>query len=891
MLAERKRSILMQLDSSADDSVIESLLSEKAELENSIAELDNSSQVLSPTLVSLHDEFEQFENEFAQFEQGAPSQDIAKDYENLLKEKKIHEDNLAVLRDRLDADISRLATIRQRIEILQRDNEDANDVVAGETQSLEEKLGLHKVLVSNVTGLKELVASKTAEKSAIQDKASKAKAHYEVMLEAFENNADDAGINQVRSNSGVLGTLVENISIDEEFIDAVSVVLEELSSSIVVDGTHNAKEILAKLSANDLKANLFVIGEHDDMNQNGSPVVPEGAKPICDFIKCSDSNLFRSLKTILNNVVVVKGDWKSACDVSISHPELVVVSSNGDKFSSTSAWSLGKTSIRTITAESVEDAGRQADNFARLFEEISVELNNAVSQKETSENEEREIQNKINEINSRFAIAQQTQSATQSGIQARSNEAVNLDTQISELKLLVQTEQESVEELRTQTAQMADLATNEESAREQFETRKRELLDSKSILQNEIRRLEIDQERIHTRLKDSKSRMESVLLRLAKDPEQEKIAIERRAAHMSLLENIEALTIRTASLEQSATMAQEVLSQERQRQTERAQESTSKLESLRVERRSQETQLTQLRGSLQKGEITQAETKTRLIATIEALRANFDCEPQVAMDSPEPEMVEGTTFSGRARELERDLKLMGPINPLAVQEYDELNERHVFLNQQLDDVKASRKELHKVIKTIDTEIVTVFEKAFEDVQKHFTDLFSTLFAGGAGRLTLTDPSDMLNTGIEMEARPSGKNVRRLSLLSGGERSLTALAFLFAVFRSRPSPFYVMDEVEAALDEPNLMRFLDLVAEFRHDAQLLIVSHQKKTMEAADELYGVTMAPGGSSRAIKQRIEKPEKQSPIETGESVLDLVSMEEDQMSEQDEKIMESSI
>lgn len=114
---------------------------------------------------------------------------------------------------------------------------------------------------------------------------------------------------------------------------------------------------------------------------------------------------------------------------------------------------------------------------------------------------------------------------------------------------------------------------------------------------------------------------------------------------------------------------------------------------------------------------------------------------------------------------------------------------------------------------------------------------------------------MLNTGIEMEARPSGKNVRRLSLLSGGERSLTALAFLFAVFRSRPSPFYIMDEVEAALDEPNLMRFLDLVAEFRNDAQLLIVSHQKKTMEASDELYGVTMAPGGSSRALKQRVEK------------------------------------
>ena len=149
--------------------------------------------------------------------------------------------------------------------------------------------------------------------------------------------------------------------------------------------------------------------------------------------------------------------------------------------------------------------------------------------------------------------------------------------------------------------------------------------------------------------------------------------------------------------------------------------------------------------------------------------------------------------------------------------------------------------------------MAIFEGAFIDVSEHFERLFSTLFPGGAGRLLLTDPDDMLNTGIDMEARPSGKNVRRLSLLSGGERSLTALAFLFAVFRARPSPFYLMDEVEAALDDVNLHRFLDLVHEFRDDAQLVIVSHQKRTMEAADCLYGVSMPPGGSSRVVSQRV--------------------------------------
>ena len=168
-------------------------------------------------------------------------------------------------------------------------------------------------------------------------------------------------------------------------------------------------------------------------------------------------------------------------------------------------------------------------------------------------------------------------------------------------------------------------------------------------------------------------------------------------------------------------------------------------------------------------------------------------------------------------------------------------------------MRAARRELTKVIRAVDAEIVEVFRAAFADVADNFEQLFATLFPGGQGRLRLTDPDHLLDTGIEVEARPSGKNVRRLSLLSGGERSLTAMAFLFAVFRSRPSPFYLMDEVEAALDDVNLHRFLDLVHEFRDEAQLLIVSHQKRTMEAADCLYGVTMAPGGSSRVVSEQV--------------------------------------
>ncbi len=256
---------------------------------------------------------------------------------------------------------------------------------------------------------------------------------------------------------------------------------------------------------------------------------------------------------------------------------------------------------------------------------------------------------------------------------------------------------------------------------------------------------------------------------------------------------------------------------------------------------------------MQRREVEEAENRMRLEATVERIRTEFDCEPGVAITAEAPEVPEGTTLAGRARDLDRDLRIMGPINPLALEEFEALQERHDFLVQQLDDVKNSRRELQRVIKAVDHEIVTVFDTAFADVQENFAALFTTLFPGGSGRIYLTDPDDLLGTGIEMEARPSGKNTKRLSLLSGGERSLTAMAFLFAVFRSRPSPFYLLDEVEAALDDVNLHRFLDLLHEFRDEAQLLVVSHQKRTMEAGDCLYGVTMAPGGSTKVVSQRM--------------------------------------
>jgi chromosome segregation protein len=212
----------------------------------------------------------------------------------------------------------------------------------------------------------------------------------------------------------------------------------------------------------------------------------------------------------------------------------------------------------------------------------------------------------------------------------------------------------------------------------------------------------------------------------------------------------------------------------------------------------------------------------------------------------------------RAATAQRQLGQLGKVNPLALEEYAALEERHAFLANQLEDLKKTRRDLLTVVKEVDDRVQQVFTSAFADTAAEFEQIFARLFPGGEGRLVLTEPDDMLATGIDIEARPPGKKVKRLSLLSGGERSLTAIAFLLAIFKARPSPFYVLDEVEAALDDTNLQRLLEIFEELRGSSQLIIVTHQKRTMEVADALYGTTMQGDGVSAVVSQRLRERER---------------------------------
>ena len=223
--------------------------------------------------------------------------------------------------------------------------------------------------------------------------------------------------------------------------------------------------------------------------------------------------------------------------------------------------------------------------------------------------------------------------------------------------------------------------------------------------------------------------------------------------------------------------------------------------------------------------------------------------------APQPGPFDRAAQEKRAHRAERDLALLGKVNPLALEEFAALEERHQFLSTQLEDLKATRRDLLTVVKEVDDRILEVFTDAYNDVAREFELVFAALFPGGEGRLVLTEPDDMLLTGIEVEARPPGKKVKRLSLLSGGERSLVAVALLVAIFRARPSPFYVMDEIEAALDDTNLGRLLELIGQLRESSQIIQITHQKRTMEIADALYGVTMRGDGVTQVISQRLRE------------------------------------
>jgi len=342
---------------------------------------------------------------------------------------------------------------------------------------------------------------------------------------------------------------------------------------------------------------------------------------------------------------------------------------------------------------------------------------------------------------------------------------------------------------------------------------------------------------------------------------------ERRAAGALVASAVaEGARIALGRIEQSSTAADA----DRQQAEEAHKGRDGELKAVRAQIRDASEQLEKVVDSAHGAQIARTTKQLQLEQIAERALEEFATGPDVLVAEYGPDVMvpgadEGKLSTAyvreeqerRAQHAQRQLDQLGKVNPLALEEFAALEERHAFLVAQLEDLKKTRRDLLTVIREVDERVQQVFSSAYADVAKEFSSIIGRLFPGGDGRLVLTDPEDMLATGIDIEARPPGKKVKRLSLLSGGERSLTAIAFLVAIFKARPSPFYVLDEVEAALDDTNLQRLLEILAELRDVSQLIIVTHQKRTMEVADTLYGVSMRGDGVSTVISQRLRERE----------------------------------
>ncbi|MGD9704001.1 MAG: chromosome segregation protein SMC [Acidimicrobiia bacterium] len=672
-------------------------------------------------------------------------------------------------------------------------------------------------------------------------------ARAEALALALDSARARAGAERLAGLDGVVGTLLELVEVDDGWEAAFEAAAGDAMLAVVVADPSAARRALAHLDSGDAHGAVLSLGAGE--HHAGASASAGVGEPVRAHVRSSDQRVSRLLDGLLAGAVRVVG-WEAALDASLAHPNAVVVTDDGHRFSPT-GWRLGVAG-GGATAAALDDAQRWAESARTELDLCDERVSVAKAELAAARQAEADLGRRLDMNDAKFTAAADALTRVQGERRETAAEIESVERAAGELADRVQREQARIAELDALLPALeADEEAEAEAARQRGEARAR--LEAKAALLISRRRdLEVRNVGLIERQQYLERRLEETERRLAADAAAREEASERRVRVERAIEATDRLAQLVDGHRRTVESELARLHEQRRRQSDEVRAVAQRLDELRRARSATERQLDELRERSRRTEIDEAEARMRLEAAVEGVRRDLETEPEVAEAAELPELPEGISAPARVRDLERELKLMGPINPLALEEFTALQERHSFLEEQLEDVKTTRRELARVIKAVDTEIQTVFAEAFADVSANFTALFGLLFPGGAGSLVLTNPDDLLGTGIEVEAKPSGKNVKKLSLLSGGERSLTALAYLFAVFRSRPSPFYVMDEVEAALDDVNLHRFLGLIHEFRNEAQLLVVSHQKRTMEAADCLLGVTMQPGGSSKVIVEK---------------------------------------
>jgi chromosome segregation protein len=764
--------------------------------------------------------------------------------------------------DRAEAAAERLAD--RRGQVAEQEGEDVALVTAHQ-----DAVAAHADAARLVTELTE------AERAAERDRAS-----WQARRDALAQGLtppDGAAAVLGSGLAGVLGPVADRISVRAGNEVAVAAALGGMADAVVVSGVAQAAAALAHLKGTDGgRAGLLVTGGLPPVPRDGWPTLPDGAGWALDAVEAPE-DLRPALARALERVALVD-DLDAAVTLVGIHPRVRAVTATGDLVGAD--WALGGqvdapsnlvVRARVDEAEvqlsaAVTRAAELADQLAAAREVArarSADVDTALVARQASDRSRSAVAAQLAELG---AAARSAAGEAERSLAARVRAEQALEQVITTLSGLEQrlAEAEAAPVEEEPSTEARDRLRAEVAVARQAETEARLA----------VRTAEERARALHGRAES-----------LRRQARQERAARERAAAARVARERGAAVAARvradaeTALVALASSLGRAVAERDALAQSRTGAE--AELLEVRARVRAATADLDRLTDEVHRDEVARAEQRYRIEALegraaeeygvdLPTLLAEYGpaapvppTPPQVAAaeaaGQPAPDAVpyDRAVQERRAAKAERDLATLGKVNPLALEEFAALEERHGFLATQLEDLKSTRRDLLTVVREVDERIHDVFAAAFADVQREFEGVFATLFPGGHGRLVLTEPDDLLVTGIEVEARPPGKKVKRLSLLSGGERSLTAVALLVAIFRARPSPFYVLDEVEAALDDVNLGRLLTLVEQLRSTSQLIIITHQKRTMEIADALYGVSMRGDGITGVISQRLRELE----------------------------------
>ncbi|HVM15206.1 MAG TPA: chromosome segregation protein SMC [Egibacteraceae bacterium] len=660
---------------------------------------------------------------------------------------------------------------------------------------------------------------------------------------------------------GVIGPLADQVRVVDGMAKAAAAALGGLGDALVVASRAAAADAVGFVRSGELGRVLLLAGDSGEAPEPDALSEP-GVSPLSALLE-ADPPVHAALRRALAGVYVA-ADFPSACRLAERHPALVFVTRDGE------------------VAGARGYAGGSASPSSAVLSRAAAEQ--AETQLERVSNELLVAHRQVADADRALIAARQDYEAAMAGMQESDGLITAAAERLGRLRKELVTCEREVEALGGQQDDLAGEIAEQRARLDALETRgpgatpqpgEPASPDDRTGADLEAERLDdvlagAREDEVQARLAlsgvvqrgEELTRRVDAMVAEADDVERQLVDRDRRRRQrLAAIERCGELAgISAAGVARAeASLALAVRARDRVEQDRAA--CQQRLGVVRNRVREAEAALTTLRDERHDEELRRTELRHRLDALRERLRTELGLDPDAALADARAhgeELLRGgedrdAELAESEERLIRKVALLGTVNPLALEEFHALEERHRFLNEQIEDLTASKRDLAEVVAAVDERIKEVFGAAFTDVAVQFERVFPRLFPGGTGRLVLTDPEDLLETGVDVEARPPGKRVKRLSLLSGGERSLTALAVLFAIFAARPSPFYVLDEVEAALDDINLQRFLAVVADFRGTSQLIIVTHQKRTMEVADCLYGVSMQRDGVSRVISQRV--------------------------------------